>query len=43
MNEDNFVEEWSAHYPTRKMYHSEAANYLRAKQHPSSRSSSRIS
>jgi hypothetical protein len=34
MNEDNFVEEWTAHYPTRKMYHSEAANYLRAKQPP---------
>jgi hypothetical protein len=34
MNEDNFVEEWAAHYPTRKMYHSEAANYLRAKQPP---------
>ena len=34
MNEDDFVEEWAAHYPTRKMYYSEAANYLRAKQPP---------
>jgi len=29
-HKDNFINEWSDHYPTRKSYYSEAANHLRA-------------